>query len=158
MNEFDQIWLKYEDQRLLDTLESLEDVNRLVLTFGGDVARTYRLITLQIKPNRFSRRYGLADAPIVGLLTRIAKLFQLVCKFYEQDNGDHLAVFSRPLIESPIVATYLLQHGDEAVKDFRRCSYKDTLRILRAHDSGSDSKTMYRCAFAIRSTGVLSET
>ena len=138
MNEFDQIWLKYEDQGLLDGLESLDDVNRLALTFGEDVARTYLLITLRRNPSRCSSGYGLADAPIVGLLTRVAKLFRLVCKFYELGNGDHLTVFSRPLIESAIVATYLLRNGDEAVEDFRRCSYKDTLRILRGHESGSE--------------------
>ena len=47
-------------------------------------------------------------------------------------------MFSRPLIESAIVATYLLREGDEAVEDFRRCSYKDTLRILRDHESGAE--------------------
>ena len=138
MNESNRIWLKYEDQGLLDRLESLDDVNRLALTFCEDVASTYRLITLRRNPSRDPSGYGLADAPIVGLLTRVAKLFRLVCKFYELANGDHLAVFSRPLIESAIVATYLLREGDEAVEDFRRCSYKDTLRILRAHESGSE--------------------
>ena len=137
MNETDQIWLKYEDQDLLDRLESLDDVNRLALTFCEDVARTYRLVTLRRNPDRDPAGYGLADAPIVGLLTRVAKLLRLACKFYELGNGDHLAVFSRPLIESAIVATYLLREGDEAVEDFRRCSYKDTLRILRGHESGS---------------------
>ena len=138
MREYDQIWLKYEDQGLLDRLESLDDVNRLVLTFGEDVARTYRLITLRRNPSRDPTGYGLADAPIVGLLTRVAKLFRLICKFYELGNGDHLSVFSRPMIESAIVATYLLRQGDEAVEDFRRCSYKHTLRILRDHESGSE--------------------
>ena len=138
MKETDRIWLKYEDHSLLDHLESLDDVNRLALTFCEDVARTYRLITLRHNPSRDPFGYGLADAPIVGLLTRVAKLLRLVCKFYELNNGDHLAVFSRPLIESAIVATYLLREGDEAVEDFRRCSYKDTLRILRGHESGSE--------------------
>ena len=138
MNESNRIWFKYEDQGLLDRLESLDDVNRLALTFCGDVARTYRLITLRRNQSRDPAGYGLADAPIVGLLTRAAKLFRLVCKFYGVGNGDHLAVFSRPLIESAIIATYLLREGDEAIEDFRRCSYKDTLRILRAHESGSE--------------------
>jgi len=138
MRDIDRIWLKYEDQGLLDRLESLDSVNRLALTFGEDVAHTYRLITLRRNPSRDPSGYGLADAPIVGLLTRVAKLFRLVCKFYGLGNGDHLAVFSRPLMESAIVATYLLQEGDEAVKDFRRCSYKDTLRILRDHENGSE--------------------
>lgn len=138
MNEIDQIWLKYEDQGLLDRIESLNDVNQLALNFCEDVARTYRLVTTWPNPGGDPSGYGLADAPIVGLLTRVAKLFRLVCKFYERDNADHLAVFSRPLIESATVATYLLQEGDEAVEDFRRCSYKDTLRVLRDHESGSE--------------------
>ena len=138
MRESDRIWLKYEDQSLLGRLESLDDVNRLALTFCEDVARTYRLVTFRRNPSRDPSGYGLADAPIVGLLTRVAKLFRLVCKFYELGNGEHLTVFSRPLIESAIVATYLLREGDEAVKDFRQCSYKDTLRILRDHENGSE--------------------
>ena len=138
MEKIEKIWRKYEEDGLVDGLESLDDVNRLALTFCEDVARTYRLVTLQRNPDRDPSGYGLADAPIVGLLTRVAKLLRLVCKFYEQGNGDHLIVFSRPLIESAIVATYLLQKGDEAVEDFRRCSYKDTLRVLRNHESGSD--------------------
>ena len=76
--------------------------------------------------------------PVVGLLTRVAKLLRVVCTFYELDNGEYLSLFSRPLIESAILATYLLRHGDEAVEDFRRCSYKHTLRILRNHDGGSE--------------------
>ena len=138
MQEIDSIWLKYEEGRLLDRLESLDEVNRFALTFGRDVARTFRLVTLQRSPARNSAGYGLSDAPIVGLLTRVAKLFRLVCRFYELGNGEYLSVFSRPLIESAIIATYLLREGDEAVEDFRRCSYKDTLRTLRDRDSGSE--------------------
>ena len=138
MNEIDRIRLKYEDNRLLDRLESLDDVNRFVLTFCRDVTQIFRLVTLQRNPSRNPDGYGLADAPIIGLLTRVTKLLELVTRFYEINNGDHLTVFSRPLIESAIVATYLLQMGDAAVEDFRRCSYKDTLRILRDQESGSE--------------------
>ena len=138
MRDIDRIWLKYDDQSLLNRLESLEDVDRHALTFCEDVARTYRLVTLRGNPSRDPYGYGLTDAPIVGLLTRVAKLLRLICRFYKLRNGDHLAVFSRPLIESAIVATYLLQEGDEAVEDFRRCSYKHTLRILRDHEGGSE--------------------
>lgn len=138
MNEIDQIWLKYKEQSLLDSLDALDDVNRLALTFCEDVARTYRLVTIRGNPSRAPSGYGLADAPILGLLTRVAKLLRLICKFYELGNGDHFAVFYRPLIESAIIATYLLREGDEAVEDFRQCSYKHTLRILHDHESGSE--------------------
>ena len=138
MNEYDRIWGKYEDAGLLEGLESLEDVNRLALTLCEDVAHTFRLITLRRNRRRNPVGYGLAEAPIVGLLTRVAKLLGLTCKFYELGIGDHLNVFSRPLVESAIVATYLLREGDEAVEDFRRCAYRHTLRILRDHESGSE--------------------
>ena len=138
MSDSDRIWRKYEDQGLLDRLESLDDVNQLALAFCEDVARTYRLITLRRNPSRDPFGHGLADAPIVGLLTRVAKLLRLVCKFYKLGNADHLNAFSRPLIESAIIATYLLREEDEAVEDFRRCSYKHTLRILRDYESGSE--------------------
>ena len=98
------------------------------------MAQTFRLLTLLRNPDRNPSGYGLSDAPLIGLLTRVAKLFRLVCKFYELGNGDYLSVFSRPLIESAIVADYLMPKVDEAVEDFRRCSYKDTLRIFRDSD------------------------
>ena len=138
MQAIDRIWLKYEEGRLLDRLESLDDVNRLALTFGRDVARTFRLITLLRSNGLDPSGFGLSDAPVVGLLTRIAKLLGLVCRFYDIGNDDYLSVFSRPLIESAIVAAYLLREGDAAIEDFRRCSYKDTLRILRDHEGGSE--------------------
>ena len=137
MQEIDRIWLKYEEGRLHDRLQSLDDVNRLALTFGTDVARTFRLITLLPTSGSDPPGHGLSNAPVIGLLTRVAKLLVLLCRFYELGNGDYLSVFSRPMIESAIVAEYLLREGDEAVEDFRRCSYKDTLRILRDHERGS---------------------
>lgn len=81
MHEANRIWLKCEDQGLVDRIESLDDVNRLALTYCEDVTRTCCLITPRRSLNRDPSGYGLTDAPIVGLLTHIAKLFQLDCKF-----------------------------------------------------------------------------
>ena len=138
MQEINHIWLKYAEGRLLDGIQSLEDANQLALTFGKDVAHTFKLITLLQNSDTSPCGYDLSDAPVIGLLTRVAKLFRLVCRFYELKNADYLSVFSRPLIESSIIATYILREGVEGVEDFRRCSYKDTLRILRDHESGSE--------------------
>ena len=46
MQEIIHIWLKYEEDRLLDSIQSLEDVNQFALTFGKDVAYTFKLVTL----------------------------------------------------------------------------------------------------------------
>ena len=56
MNESNRIWFKYEDQGLLDRLESLDDVNRLALTFCGDVARTYSFDHVAAQPESRPRR------------------------------------------------------------------------------------------------------
>ena len=138
MQEINHIWLKYEEDCLLDSIQSLEDVNKFALTFSKDVAYTFKLVTLLQNTDTKPCGYDLSSAPIIGLLTRVAKLFQLVCRFYELNNADHLFVFSRPLLESAIIAAYILREGVEAVEDFRRCSYKDTLKILRDHKSGSN--------------------
>ena len=135
MINIERIWQKYEEEQVFSDLASLDELNHLALTFTRDVAETYKSITIQRNPDRKPFGHGIQDAPVVGLLTRVAKLLRLVCRFYELNNGESLSLFSRPLIESAIVATYLLRNGEEAVEDYRRCAYKDTLRILRDHEN-----------------------
>ena len=137
LKEIQSIWLRYRDSSNSNHLESLEDVNRFALRFGIDVAETFRRVTLLRHPHLYLKGFGLVDAPIVGLLVRISKLLRLSCRFYELNIGDYIAVYARPLVESAIMARYLLSAGDDAVVDFRRCSYKDTLRILREYENGS---------------------
>ena len=109
MKEIAQIREKHDDDYLRDHIESLDDINQHALVFCKDVANILPLITLQRNLKRNPTGYGLSDAPIIGLLTRITKLLELLAKFYELDNGEHIAIFSRPLIEASVVATYLLK-------------------------------------------------
>lgn len=62
MQEIDRIWLKYEKVRVLDRLESLDQVNRVALTFGSDAAaQTFRLLTLMRNPSRNPSGYSLSE-------------------------------------------------------------------------------------------------
>lgn len=70
-------------------------------------------------------------------LVRIAKLLKEVVIYYERDNAEIISIFERPIIEVGSVATYLMTHGPEVMQDYRKCSYKDRLRILRDLESGS---------------------
>ncbi len=135
---YDKILQKCGDRDSLDRLQSLDDVNQIALTLCKETTHTYRSVTLRQSPNLNSIGYGLSKAPIIGLLVRIEKLFKLVCRFYEMGNGDYFSVFTRPLIESSIIATYLLLKGDEAVEDFRLCSYKHTYSKLARRESGDE--------------------
>ena len=58
-------------------------------------------------------------------------------KYYEHDNAEIISVLERPLIEASVIAAYLMRSDDAVVEDYRRCSYKDRLRILRDLEAGS---------------------
>lgn len=133
----DPIWKKYESC-CPEEISSTDQLNGLALTFCKDIVKILQEVTLLPSTSKNSKDYGLDEAPIVGLLTRIAKLFEITLKFYELDNGEFVAFFSRPLVESSIIASYLLREGDEATEDFRKCSYKETLRVLREAREGSE--------------------
>ncbi|MDE2673472.1 MAG: DUF5677 domain-containing protein, partial [Paracoccaceae bacterium] len=134
MYEKYQILQNPPDQNLFSNLESLNDVNRIALTVCQDTILTYRKVTL----SQANNGYGLTEAPIIGLLTRITKLLKLISKFYEMGKADNLSIYTRSLIESATIAVYLIQNGDEAIKDFRLCSYKHTLKILYRQQNGDE--------------------
>jgi len=71
------------------------------------------------------------------LLVRVWKLLKEIIKYYEQDNAESIGILERPLIEASVVATYLMTNDDSVIDDYRKCSYKDRLRILRDLESGS---------------------
>jgi hypothetical protein len=76
-----------------------------------------------------------------------------VVKYYEADNAEIIGVLERPMIEASVVATYLMLNGSDAVTDYRKCSYKDRLRILRELENGSpffDTKAGKRLLAAVR--------
>lgn len=137
MDELRNIMNKYDKDYVRDCIESVEDINRYALTFYKDVAEICDAITRIRNVERNPTGYSLEDAPILGLLTRIWKLLTLILRFYEEDNAEFIAIFERPLVEASVMATYLLNQNDAVVRDYRLCSYKDRLRILRDLENGS---------------------
>jgi hypothetical protein len=64
-----------------------------------------------------------------------------------------IGILDRPLFEASVIAIYLMTNGPDAVGDYRKCSNKDRLRILREMESGSpffDTKAGKRLRAAIR--------
>ena len=68
---------------------------------------------------------------------RVWKLLKEIIKYYEQDNAEIISLLERPIIEASTVATFLLTSRSEVMFDYRKCSYKDRLRILRDLEGGS---------------------
>ena len=84
---------------------------------------------------------------------RVWKLLKEVIRFYERNNAEVIALLERPIIEASTIATYLLVSGPDVMLDYRKCSYKDRLRILRDLDGGSaffDTKAGKRLLASVR--------
>lgn len=153
MNEIIKITARYQPSYIEEHFRSLEALHIFSLQFFKDVAEIYDILTRVRNVERNPSGYSVQDAPILGLLVRISKLLKECVKYYEQDNAEIIAIIERPLIEASIIATYLMINGQAAVDDYRKCSYKDRLRILRDFESGSpflDTKAGKRLLAAIK--------
>ena len=137
MEEISSITDKYDAAYVQDGLSSLENINKFALVFYRDVAEIYDCLTRTRNLERNPVGFSLDDAPVLGLLIRVWKLLKEVINYYEKDNAEIISILERPLIEASVVATYLMTSDAKVIEDYRKCSYKDRLRILRDIEDGS---------------------
>ncbi|MEE4861252.1 DUF5677 domain-containing protein [Pseudomonas alliivorans] len=137
MQEFSLITEKYQPSYIEHHFSSLEGLHEFSTTFFKDVAEIYDAITRVRNIERNPTGYSINDAPVLGLLVRVSKLLKECVKYHQQDNAEVIAIFERPLIEATTLASYLMLKGDAVIADYRKCSYKDRLRILREMEDGS---------------------
>jgi Family of unknown function (DUF5677) len=153
MEELVEITSKYQPTYIERCFSSMAGLHEFSLAFYKDVGDLYDALTRLKNVERNPTGFAIDEAPILGLLVRISKLVKEVVNYYEQDNAEIIGVFERPMLEASIVASYLLINGDDAIADYRKCSYKDRLRILRDLESGSpffDTKAGKRLLAAVR--------
>jgi hypothetical protein len=153
MDEILAITAKYDAYYVRDGLADLAAVNRFALIFYKDVAEIYDGLTRLRHADRNPTGFDLDDAPILGLLVRVWKLLKEVIHYYEQDNAQIIAVLERPMIEAAVMASYLLTGDAATLEDYRKCSYKDRLRLLRDLKAGSpffDTKAGKRLLAAVQ--------
>ena len=137
MDEIRKITEKYDAEYVQDQLDSLEGLNEFALNFYKDAAEIYDCVTRIKNIERNPTGFSLDDAPILGLLVRVWKLLKEIIRYYEQDNAEIISILERPLIEASVVATFLMTNNGNVIEDYRKCSYKDRLRILREIQNGS---------------------
>lgn len=137
MEEIRNITEKYDAAYIERELSTLKGVNRFALTFYKDVAEIYDCLTRVKNIKRNPVGFSIDDAPILGLLVRVWKLLKEVIRYYEEDNAETISVLERPLIEAAVTATYLMTSLPDVTEDYRRCAYKDRLRIIRDLKAGS---------------------
>ena len=153
MDEIRRLLQKYDASYVTEGLATAEDVNNFAATFYKDVAALYDCITRVQNTARNPSGYSLVDAPILGLLVRSWKLLKEVVRYYEENNAEIVGVLERPLLEAAVTAQYLMRSDASVIEDYRKCSYKDRLRILRDLKAGSaffDTKAGKRLLASVR--------
>ena len=137
MEEIAQVLKKYDEEFVRQHFTDTASINAFALSFYKDAADIYDAVTRVRNLERNPNGFDLQDAPILGLLVRVWKLLKEILKYYEQDNAEIISILERPLIEASVIATYLMRSDNSVIADYRKCSYKDRLRILRDLESGS---------------------
>lgn len=153
MEEFSAITAKYQPEYIERCFRSLAGLHEFSVAFFKDVGDLYDTLTRLRNIDRNPTGFTNEDAPVLGLLVRISKLVKEVVRYYEQDNAEIIGILERPMIEASTIATYLMLNGTVAIADYRKCSYKDRLRILRDLESGSpffDTKAGKRLLAAVQ--------
>lgn len=153
MEEIAKIFRKYDEDYVRQNFSDATSINAFALSFYKDAAEIYDVVIRVRNTERDAIGFNLDDAPILGLLVRIRKLLTEILKYYEQDNAEIISILERPLIEASVIAAYLMQSDRAVVEDYRKCSYKDRLRILRDLESGSrffETKAGQRLLEAVR--------
>jgi hypothetical protein len=131
MEEINKIIKKYEEINVDIEVSEYDRLIRFSELFYSDVAEIYDAVTRIRNLQRNPSGFNLNDAPILGLLTRIWKILKEVILYYKKNNANIVSLLDRQIIESAITAKYLLINGDGAIEDYRKCSYKNRIFILR---------------------------
>lgn len=153
MEELLEITSKYQPDYIERCFSSMAILHEFSLVYYRDVGDLYDVLTRLKHAERNPTGFSIDEAPILGLLVRISKLVKEVVKYYERDNAEIIGVLERPMLEASIIASYLMIEGEDAIADYRKCSYKDRLRVLRDLESGSpffDTKAGKRLLAAVR--------
>lgn len=130
MEEIQNILDQYKNIDISNALSSLDRMKNFSTKFYGDVADIYDAITRIKNIERNPTGYNFNDAAILGLLIRIWKILKEVVRYYDEDKGEIISLLDRQILESAVIARYLLINGNDVVEDYRKCSYKDRLNII----------------------------
>lgn len=138
MDEIDERLKKYSNLQLenISRYKELIDYSRI---FYSDVAVFYDTFTRIKNVERNPSGYDKNDAAILGLLVRIWKIFKEITRYYNENNADLITLLDRQLIESAVVAKYLLISDESVIIDYRKCAYKNRIKIIEEEKENPDS-------------------
>ena len=138
MDQIQDILAKYDRDYCARLLASTPEGDRLALTFYEDVAEILDVLSRLKNVERNPTGFSIDDATVLGLLVRTWKLLKLILWIYREDSAEFAVIAERSLIEVAVTATYLLRSDELTLEDYRRCSYRNRLRMLEQAASGSE--------------------
>jgi hypothetical protein len=138
MQEITAVIQKYKNVNVDHEIADIEGAKSFALKFYKDALEIYDSITRLKNIDRNPTGFNFNDAAILGLLVRIWKILKKIAVYHEEKNAEFICMVDRQAIESAIMAKFLMISGDDVIEDYRKCSYKDRLRILK--DAEADAK------------------
>ena len=135
LDELREIFVKYQTVEIPEIGSKLDQLIEFSSMFFADTAEIYDIITRIKDVERNPSGFDLTDAPILGLLVKISKLLREIVVYYKAGDANIIAYLERLAVEAGIVAQYLLQASPETIENYRKCSYKDRLRIFEAPEN-----------------------
>jgi len=135
MEEIQEVVDQYKKINIDKELSNSENLKIFSIKFYKDVAEIYDSVTRIKNIERNPTGFNFNDAAILGLLVRVWKILKEVIYYYEKNNANMVSLLDRQIIESAITAKYLLIKGDEVIEDYRKCSYKNRVNMLKDYDS-----------------------
>jgi hypothetical protein len=130
MDEIRDIIFQYKEIDIDEEISTFDGLKRFSTMFYKDAAEIFDAVTRIKNIERNPSGFNFNDVAILGLLIRVWKILKEVVYYYEIDNMNIISHLDRQIIESAVIAKYLLVNGDQVVEDYRKCSYKDRLKIL----------------------------
>lgn len=130
MKEIQAILTKYEPDYLRCLLANTPEADRRALGFYEDVTEILDILSRTKNVDRNPTGFSIDDAPILGLLVRTWKLLKLVIWIYKEESAEYAVIAERSLIEVAVTATYLLGSDKSTIEDYRRCSFRNRLKVL----------------------------
>lgn len=136
MDEIEPILKKYEKNYLSRLLSATSEADELARIFFNDVSDILDFLCRLKNVERNPNGYSIDDAPILGLLVRISKLLKLLLWIYSEESVEYGIIAERSLLETAVTAIYLLNVNESTMEDYRRCSYRNRMKILKQAASG----------------------
>ena len=138
MEEIRMRLARYKGMELEKELATFESLTKFSVQFYTDASEVFDVITRVRNIERNPTGFALNDSAILGLLVRIWKILKEIVVHYERSNGDIISLLDRQLVETAVMAKFLLLGNDSVIEDYRKCSYKDRFRVLRDAASGAE--------------------